>query len=903
MSNVPDNKESETRWAKVQELFGQAIELPVAEQAAFARQASAGDELLYEELVSLLATDQQLGHGPLTDALGAAAKDTTRDRRYALVGSIVGAYKLISPIGFGGAGTVYLAERADRQYSGQVAIKIVESAALHADVSLRFRAERQILASLNHPNIARLIDAGETQQGCPYLVMEYIQGESIDRYCDRVKLDIQGRVRLFLDVCAAVQYAHQNLIVHRDLKPPNILVTPEGSPKLLDFGIAKLLDTRATAAALALTRMNDRVLTPEYASPEQILGRPVTTASDVYALGVVLYELLTGVPPYVISDVSQLELERSICTVDPLKPSAVWLSNAAPMSRSTITPEFIAASRQTSIARLPRILSGDLDAIILRALRKEPELRYTSAEALAADLRRYLESEPVIARQGNWVYHSRRFARKHAFGVGAGAAFILLLSGFTVVTSLQAHRISLQAKRVAEERDRAEQVSTFMAGVFTAADPYSAQGHDVTARELLDQASRRIDGDLIRQPQMRAQLLETIGHAYHRLGYYDKAVGYLRESVHLQENEAQTPNSHLALTLSRLATALRHQGDFDASETAFKDSLRLLRNSQQEKTMEYAELLSELGRLQQIRANIDSARLYFEQSLALMRELRGTTAPESAVVLGELATLAIWKNELPVAEKLIRSAVQIDASTLPELHPDRVVAERILGDVLSRMGRIDEAGSILERVLEKQRLLYGGESAQLGVTMEALLGVRMGQHRFVEAEKLAREALESSKKLLGGDHYQTGYFQTSLAAALAKQGKYAEAEAQVNEAMSIFEKTLPADHQYVAAAEHQLGEIYVATGRATDAETVLKAALGRWQRAHAATWLVARSESVLGEALFLEGHRDQAEKLMTMGYQTLVSEKGAQDPATQSARDRLDRVRAKSNTQALHAAD
>src|SRR5690606_868068 len=268
------------------------------------------------------ACDVGRSTGPLTHALGAAIDATTRDRRKALVGRIIGNYKLVSILGHGGTGTVYLGERADRQYSAQVAVKIVDTAPIHGELGLRFRAERQILASLNHANISRLLDAGETPDGQPYLVMEYVHGEPVDRYCDRHQLDLTARLKLFLEICNAVQYAHQNLIVHRDLKPANILVTAEGSPKLLDFGIAKLLDSGDKAAMLALTRMNDRLLTPEYASPEQILGRQVTTASDVYALGVVLYELLTGLRPYTVpSSASQLELERSICISDPQRPS------------------------------------------------------------------------------------------------------------------------------------------------------------------------------------------------------------------------------------------------------------------------------------------------------------------------------------------------------------------------------------------------------------------------------------------------------------------------------------------------------------------------------------------------------------------------------------------------------
>ena len=336
-------------------------------------------------------------------------------------------------LGHGGTGTVYLGERADRQYSAQVAVKIVDNGTMQGELGLRFRAERQILASLNHANIARLLDAGETEEGNPYLVMEYVHGEPLDRYCDRQQLGVRERLQLFLDICSAVQYAHQNLVVHRDLKPANILVTAEGAPKLLDFGIAKLLDVGGeAAAAMALTRMNDRLLTPEYASPEQILGRPVTTASDVYALGVVLYELLTGLRPYVVpASASQLELERSICITDPLRPSAAVkrARESGPLEgQSEILA--VAAARSLAPEKLQKRLTGDIDAIVMRALRKEPQHRYNSIEQLASDVRRYLTREPVQARQGNWLYYSQRFMRRHAFGVSAGAAFIIFIIAF-----------------------------------------------------------------------------------------------------------------------------------------------------------------------------------------------------------------------------------------------------------------------------------------------------------------------------------------------------------------------------------------------------------------------------------------------------------------------------------------
>ncbi|MET0987877.1 MAG: serine/threonine-protein kinase, partial [Steroidobacteraceae bacterium] len=448
MASLPGSA-SDARWDRIQDLFSRALDLPERQREPFVIQECADDPGLAQEVLSLLACDMGTGTGPLTNALGNAIDETTRDRRKAIVGQKIGAYRITGVLGYGGTGTVYLGERADDQYLGKVAIKLVDSAAVHPELGIRFRAERQILANLNHPNIARLIDAGETEDARPYLVMEYVEGKTADVYCDQQRLPIQQRLELFLQVCGAVQYAHQNLVVHRDLKPANVLVTADGTPKLLDFGIAKLLDAGDVVAAQALTRMNDRLLTPEYAAPEQILGQAVTTASDVYALGTVLYELLTGTRPFVVpSSTTQLELERLICINDPPRPSAAIKRAIEHPMKGAIGVHDIAAARDVSAERLVRRLGGDLDAICMRALRKEPQHRYSSVEQLADDVRRYLASEPVSARQGNWFYYSKRFVRKHAFGVSAAAAFVLFVLAFAIV-------MSVQAQRIAAERDRA----------------------------------------------------------------------------------------------------------------------------------------------------------------------------------------------------------------------------------------------------------------------------------------------------------------------------------------------------------------------------------------------------------------------------------------------------------------
>jgi serine/threonine protein kinase len=587
MTAIGTGKTIDPRWERLQELFAQAVDLPEAERTALIVRETQDDLALREELFDLLACDTGKSTGPLTNALGAALDATTRDRRRALLGKVVGNYKLVSVLGHGGTGTVYLGERSDRQYSAQVAVKIVDSATVQGDLGMRFRAERQILASLNHPNIARLLDAGETSEGQPYLVMEYVHGEPVDRYCDRMQLDVRARLELFLKICAAVQYAHQNLIVHRDLKPANILVTGDGAPKLLDFGIAKLLDVGDAASLLALTRMNDRLLTPEYASPEQILGRAVTTASDVYALGVVLYELLTGLRPYVVpASASQLELERSICVADPYRPSATIqraIEKGPVEGESSVNA--VALARGLAPERLQRRLTGDIDAIVMRSMRKEPEHRYPSIEQLTADVRRYLNQEPVLARQGNWLYYSQRFMRRHTFGVAAGATFVTVIIAFAIAMTIQTQRIAQERDRATQESERAEKVSNFMLNVFAASDPFENLGQQKTATDLLDQAARSIQGDLNEQPEVRARLLEAIGRAYRRQSKPGRAVAYLEDSLALREKLPAENGAQTGSVLTELAIAFHQDGKFEESDRAFKRAMEIAEKSASSKSV------------------------------------------------------------------------------------------------------------------------------------------------------------------------------------------------------------------------------------------------------------------------------------------------------------------------------
>jgi serine/threonine protein kinase/TolA-binding protein/Flp pilus assembly protein TadD len=881
---------SSPAWDRLQDLFSRATDLPPEQREAFVTSEAGDDIALRQEVLELLACDPGTGTGPLTNALGAAIDQTTRDRRRAALGQVVSNYKLVSVLGHGGTGTVYLAERADRQYSAQVAVKIIDAPSLHGELGQRFRAERQILASLNHPNIARLIDAGETALGQPYLIMEYVHGEPLDRYCDRNALDLRARLNLFLDICSAVQYAHQNLIVHRDLKPANILVAADGTPKLLDFGIAKLLDAGDAASSLALTRMNDRLLTPEYASPEQILGRPVTTASDVYTLGVVLYELLTGVRPYAVpSSASQLELERTICISDPNRPSTAVRKAALGPAESVAQITTVATCRGLSVEKLERRLQGDLDAIVMRALRKEPQHRYGSAEQFADDIRRYLAREPVLARQGNWAYYSSRFIRRHAFGVSAGIAFAIFLAAFGIVMSIQTQRIAAERDRAEIEGERAERVSEFMLNVFGASDPFVSQGKEFSAKDLLDQAARSIRSDLNQHPEVRARLMEAIGRAYRRQNEFQLAISLLREASRIRESLPDQDGTKQTSVLAELAFAHYQSGDFEEADRTLRRAISIAERSSSVRTPAYAKLLGDLGRVKHQTGDVATARVYLERSLNLSRELLSPFDIAIADILLTLSSIHMWEANLDAAEKSVREALAIYTQSMPEQYPDRVLAQTLLADVL--LAKNDPAGAevLLERSLAAQRILYGEASSQVAGTYDSLAQVRRAQGRWAEAEEYARRAVDSQTQALGNDHFMTGYFHSALSSLLLKQGRHAEAEAELRASLDIYSRTLPPDHQYVAASEYLLGEIMLSTNRLEDAEALLSASMYRWQRTSPSSSRVARSASALGEVLYRMGRVAEAEKYLVEGYTGLARDETAAADERAKARERVTR--------------
>ncbi len=513
------------RWSRVKELFQSAVEREPAQRRSFLDEAC-GDAELRREILSLLEADA-LAEDFIEQPAVEAAEWLAVKRDQEIKNLRFGAYRIVHEIGRGGMGAVFLAERSDGEFQQRVALKIVRRSFADSELARRFRRERQILASLNHPNIARLLDGGVSADGEPFLVMEYVEGAAIDDYCDEHQLSIDGRLRLFLDVCRGVSYAHSHLVVHRDIKPSNILVDEEGTPKLLDFGIAKLLDAEGAGAQ---AQTNLRAFTPEYAAPEQLRGESVTTASDIYSLGVVLYELLTGARPYNFKTSNVDEIVRLISDVQPPRPSAVWKNHAKTIAREgEEAQEKLAGRARTK----DRKLKGDLDNIVLMALRKEPERRYKSVEAFAEDIERHLEGLPVAARPNTFSYRAAKFINRNKAAVAA-AAFVLLslVAGLAISlrqTSIarEQARIAAEAQRQAEqsaaearrEADKSQKVSRFMSRILSYANPaWYAEGSRTEGEakiiEVVDELADKIDTKFPNEPDIQAELHHELSDIY-----------------------------------------------------------------------------------------------------------------------------------------------------------------------------------------------------------------------------------------------------------------------------------------------------------------------------------------------------------------------------------------------------
>jgi serine/threonine-protein kinase len=800
-----------SRDARVDQLFERALELEASARAAWLAVECAGDDALRREVEQLV----ELSEREVDDLIApvrALAADAIEEGDGGLEpGDRIGPWTVVDRIGRGGMGVVHLAERADGSFEKRVAIKVLPNAASSREAVLRFEQERRILGRLSHPHVAQLVDGGVDARGLPYLVLEYVEGEPVDLWCDRRRSTLDERLRLVVEIATALQAAHRNLVVHRDIKPSNLLVTAEGDVKVLDFGIAKLLDPELEDAGL--TRTDGRPMTPTWASPEQVAGQPITTASDVYQLGLLLYELVTGLRPQAARTSSLAELVDLVCRHEPLPPS-----RAALVDDSAATAAERAARRATTPSRLARRLRPDLDAIVACALAKEPDRRYASAAALADDLERFLDGRPVRARRATLGVRAGKWIRRNPALAAAGAVAALLSVGYSVAVTLQARAIERQRQRAEVEAAKASEVECFVLDLFQSSDPATTPGREVTARELLERGVARIDTELAGQPEVQARLRSALGEIHGELGLFERGRELVEQALGRQRELYGERHPEVADSLRRLGMLARRTADWDAARAALERAVELDRELRPTDSRERARGLAELGILEQEFGRLDRAEQLYTECLEIHRRLG---APGGiAVGLNNLGTLLSDRGDFRGAERHYREALDLNRRAYGPRHPRVALNLSNLGLSLRRQGRPVEAIAPLEEALAIQREAYGAGHPLLARQLMVLGFAQLDVGDLEAAEGLFQEALPilaaqmpAVGNLLASAHLGLGQIRV-------RQGRGADAEPLLERALATFRASY-------GGAHHRIGEVLLWLGRC-------RAALGRRDEALAA---------------------------------------------------------------------
>jgi serine/threonine protein kinase/Tfp pilus assembly protein PilF len=825
-------------WEKVKEVFTAALEQPVAVRAQFLTESCGDDEALRGEVESLLAAHEEPKNLLEKHSIDLAAQLQTDGHQY--VGKRFGAYRILREIGRGGMGAVFLAERADGEFQQQVALKIIRHS-FDREIEKHFRRERQILASLNHPNIAKLIDGGVSETGELFLVMEFIEGEPLVEFAEKQQLTIAERLQLFLDICHAVSFAHQNLIVHRDLKPSNILVTEDGAPKLLDFGLAKLSEQPGVSAGLTdsplvavnaseLTQTGFRAFTPAYASPEQILGKSVTTASDVFSLGVILYELLTNEKPFHFEGKSLDEIIRTVTTGEPSLPSRVVHSG-----------EPGGPGRQ-------RQLRGDLDNITLKALQKDLTRRYQFVSELTDDIERHLEHLPISARPNTLSYRVSRFYQRNRVAVSATVFVILaLIAGLGIAL--------WQNSKARNENAKAEAINAFLQKMLRTSNSQSGdagkKAYQTTVNDILAEAEQRLEeAELSHQPEVKAELRRVVGVGYLDTGNYAAAERNLRQALTEQALIYGESSPKLLKTEFGLAALFLAKADYEKADMIYAQRFSLLRKEFQQ-------------------ANID--------------------AESFTAALGNYAILRRARGDSLMAEALLRECLAL--SLRRSLKSQADTASGFLTLILLDQGKFAEAQSLQQEVVTKYRNQPNDETPEFCAALTLLGSILMEKGDLIGADASLRQGERLYRKLYG-PNYTALYDNLRLQAEVSYlAGRYAEADATINQVLENYRQNSNPKYISFASALTVQGLVLNKLGRSDEAEKVLREAVKlRKENLPDNHFMTALTKGALGECLTTQKRYDEAEPLLQSSYNDLKASQGEQNPRTILARQRLVRL-------------
>jgi len=836
---------NEEQWQAAWKLYQEAGSMSDAEVRDFLN-TSAGSSEIREAVLRM----RQAGEAGETGTSAGGPFGEYEPAVSTAAGTTIGRYLLSEKIGEGGMGEVWLAEQQE-PVRRRVALKLIRAGMNSREVIRRFESERQALALMDHPGIARVFDAGSTPQGTPYFVMEYASGEPITTYCDRRALPTRDRLEIFRQLCEAVQHAHQKAIIHRDLKPSNILVTEVDGrpvPKVIDFGIAKALGPSLTGDTM-FTRMGALMGTPEYMSPEQALssGEDIDTRTDVYSLGVVFYELLAGVRPIEMRQSPLAEFLQRLRETDPPKPST-RVTTQDPASSAEV-----ARKRQTEPATLAKLLNGDLDAIALKALEKDRSRRYATPMEFAADIRRYLDHQPVLAHSPSATYRIGKYVRRHRFAVTAGAVAILLLVAFAVVQTVQLRRIT-------RERDRADRVTQFMTSMFQVSDPSEARGNEIKAREILDKASKNIETELKQDPELQAQMMQVMGNVYESLGLYPTSEDLLKKAVAIRQRVLGARNPATLASMADLIAVLNDESRYPDAEKLSRETVATCRSELGPAHRTTLESMNQLALILDNEGRFgDAEKIHREVADTAKRVFGAKDRVVRRRAMHDLAIDLAYEGKFAESEQAFRDLLQDDRRVLGPDHPDVLGDMSNLAATLQHEEKWAEAEKMYLEALPLRRRVNGPEHPHTLLIMGNLAGVLTNEKRYAEAEKLLRETLEIKRRVLGPDHRSTLVTMGNLADVMRIDGQYADAEKLFRETLDGMRRTLGTSHSDYLVNLYAFGTVLQGEKRYAEAERTLREALNGQRRvlgdAHPDT---ADSAYGLAEVLAAEGKRQDA---------------------------------------------
>ena len=772
------------RWKQIEALFIEVLERAPVERASYLEEQCGQDLALRAEVVELLEANEE-GMAMSVEHLLIKDDSSGHVKEAAYAGKMIGPYLLQRRIGTGGMGEVYLARRSDEQYEQDVALKLIHPGHRSKHIFARFRLERQVLARLTHPNITGLLDGGIDEMGRPYFVMQYVDGIPITEYCDKHALTIDERLDLFCTVCDAVQHAHRNLVVHRDLKPSNIMVTEEGVVQLLDFGIAKILNPD-WEMSIAITQSEMRFMTPEYAAPEQVKGDAITTATDVYGLGILLYEILTGSRPYQIKNKAPSEIERIICDTPPTRPSMVFEVSRTP------DQDTIVQSRKIGMQRLKKMLKGDLDNIVLMALRKEPSRRYSTAAQLAEDIQRFQKRLPVQAQRDSVPYRMHKFIDRHRLAVSSAAMFVALLLAFSIFTVYQSGLLKQERDVARTEKARAEQVIGLLVSLFETTNPAIVPGGDtLSVGAFIEQGVEKTLTEVEDDPALATVMKNTIGKMYSAQGKYPQGKAFLAEAFDMQEQLYGKYDSTTTAYMHELATIIKRLGDDSTARIMYDD---LLERNIKIFGPEHPRVALSLQNVALTEADNETRLSLLEASLAMRKKLLPPDHTDIADGLNQLAIYHFHEGDYERTVAMLEESLSIVEATYSPGHPHILTVLGNLTLCLNKLGKTEEAIEKQREIIAQLHIVKRDSSMQTANTWNNLGVMLTGDGRFVEAEEAFRTALNIQFDRLGAKHPRVINTRRNVGVLLGYLGRYDEGIDMLEESLRLHSERKDLDH-------------------------------------------------------------------------------------------------------------